>query len=251
MDTEAWDRMYAGKELLWSAEPNRFVVEELAGVAPGRALDLACGEGRNALWLASRGFDVHAVDFSGVALERARRMADARSLTVRWEQADLATFVPEPRAYTTVLVCYLQLPWDGMAAVLDRAADAVAPGGTLLVVGHDLDNLTHGHGGPKDPAVLYTPAQVAAVAEGRGLTVERAESVRRPVETDGGRVDAIDALVRASTASATSSATKFSLTLVMRPAMPPPVTTSSPLASASIKALCSLVRFICGRIIRK
>ena len=82
-----------------------------------------------------------------------------------------------------------------LARVFRAAAAAVAPGGTLLVIGHDRDNITRGHGGPQDPGLLYTPAEVTAELD--GLTVQRAEQVMRPVRTPEGERTAIDTLVRA------------------------------------------------------
>lgn len=195
VDARAWDERYAAAELLWSAEPNRFLVEEVAGLAPGRALDLACGEGRNALWLADRGWRVVGVDFSAVALERARRMAAARRLAVEWVLADVRSWEPSAAGFDLVIVMYLHLPWQEMSGVLRRAAGWLVPGGTLLVVGHDTTNLTRGHGGPRDPAVLYGPDDVVGALG--GLTVLRADRVVRRVETDQGPRDAIDVLVRA------------------------------------------------------
>lgn len=196
MDAEQWDARYRDSELLWSAEPNRFVAEELAVVAPGHALDLGAGEGRNAIWLAQRGWDVHAVDFSEVALERGRQLAAERELsTIHWDRQDLSSWTPDREAYDLVLIAYLHLPWQQMSAVIRRAAAAVAPTGHLLLVGHDRTNLDEGHGGPPDPEVLYGPEQVAAELE--GFEVEKAERVRRPVETDQGTVEAIDNVVRA------------------------------------------------------
>ena len=196
MDAEQWDQRYRDAEMLWSAEPNRFVAEEVAELAPGRALDLAAGEGRNAIWLAARGWDVDAVDFSQVALERGEEIAKKRDIaTVHWQRRDLMEWSPEREAYDLVLVAYLHLPWQQMSAVLRRAAAAVAPTGHFLLVGHDEQNLEHGHGGPPDPKVLYGPEQVAAELE--GFEVEKAERVRRPVETDDGTVEAIDNVVRA------------------------------------------------------
>ena len=95
-----------------------------------------------------------------------------------------------------MIVFYFQLPASARGRILAKAGAAVAPGGTLLVVGHDLLNLTEGVGGPKDPAVLFTPQDVLAVACD-GLVVEKAERVTRPVETEAGTRFAIDALVRA------------------------------------------------------
>ncbi|MCZ7526828.1 MAG: methyltransferase domain-containing protein [Acidimicrobiia bacterium] len=195
MDREDWNRRYEGRELLWTAEANRFVVAEISGLQPGVALDLGCGEGRNAVWLAEQGWLVTAVDFSHVALDKARRLADQRGVTVEWVQADLLEFEPGAGAFDLVLVAYVQLPTVERRRVLGRATAALASGGTLLVVGHDLTNLTEGHGGPQDPSVLYTPEDI--VAELGSLQVVRAERVRRPVTTEAGEVEAIDTLVRA------------------------------------------------------
>jgi SAM-dependent methyltransferase len=181
---EDWNARYAEQELVWSAGPNRFLVSELAGLEPGRALDLACGEGRNAIWLAEQGWDVAAVDFADVAVEKGRR----RNADVDFRVADVLELDPGERTYDLVIVFYLQLPWEQLERVLRRAAAAVAPGGTFLLVGHDLRNLTHGHGGPKDAAVLYRAEDVPAALP--GLDVVRAE----PVDRDG----AVDALVRAT-----------------------------------------------------
>ena len=196
MERADWDRRYRGTELVWTAQPNRFVVEELQGLPPGRAQDLGSGEGRNAVWLAERGWQVTAVDFSPVALDKARRLAQARGVTVDWVLADLRGYRPEPGAYHLVLVAYLHLSPLERVAVLAGAVGALAPGGTLLVIGHDLANLTQGVGGPQDPAVLYTPE--AIVAELDGLTVHRAERVRRPVDTAPEPGVAVDTLVRAT-----------------------------------------------------
>ena len=195
MDRHAWDERYAGDELLWRAEPNRFLVAEVAELPPGRALDVACGEGRNAVWLAEQGWTVTGVDFSQVALDKARRLAESQGVTAEWVNADVDDWEPPADRYDLVVVLYLHLPAERRRAVHARAASALAPGGTLLVVGHDLANLDGGYGGPQDPAVLFTPEDVAA--DLGGLTIVRAERVRRVVTTDHGDVEAIDALVRA------------------------------------------------------
>ena len=167
---------------------------------PGRALDLACGEGRNAVWLAERGWDVIGVDFADAGLAKAERLAAERSVEVEWVLADVLDYEPPEQAFELVLVFYLQLPAAERRVALGRAADAVAPEGTLLVVGHHLLNLTEGYGGPRHAEVLFTPEDV--VAEIPGLVVERAERVPRPVQVEGGEATAIDALVRARRPSA-------------------------------------------------
>jgi len=196
MNREDWDRRYAGTDMLWSAEPNRFLVEEVASLSPGRALDLAAGEGRNAVWLAERGWSVDAVDFSGVALAKARRLAEARGVEVTWIEADVEQYPIVEREYGLAILFYLHLPWERMRGVLHRIASAVAPRGSFLLVGHDRTNLERGHGGPGSPDVLYTPDEVAR--ELPGLRIEEAARRERPVETDSGNVTAIDCLVRAT-----------------------------------------------------
>jgi SAM-dependent methyltransferase len=191
----AWDERYSGPGLVWGAGPNRFVTEEVTALPAGRAIDLGSGEGRNAIWLAERGWQVTAVDFSAVGLDRAARLAAERAVSVDWVQTDLTDYQPAPGTYDLVLVAYIHLPTASLARVFRAAAAAVAPGGTLLVIGHDRDNITRGHGGPQDPDRLYTP--VAVTAELDGLTVRRAEQVLRPVRTPEGERTAIDTLVRA------------------------------------------------------
>ena len=193
---EDWNARYAQKELLWTAEPNRLFAAEVASLGPGRALDVACGEGRNAVWLAERGWRVTGIDFADVALAKAAELAAARGVEVEWVLGDVLELTPESRSFDLVAVLYLQLPADELEVTLRRAADAVAPGGTLIVLGHDATNLIDGYGGPKDVSVLFTPEQVVAALG--GLEVERAEKVRRAVVVNGGEEVAIDAFVRAS-----------------------------------------------------
>jgi SAM-dependent methyltransferase len=193
---EHWNRRYATTDRIHStAVPNRFLVAEVTGLAPGRALDLACGAGRNAVWLAQRGWRVTAVDFSDVGLTMARELAAKCQVSVEWIEADVVTWTPAALAYDLVCVMYLQLPAVDRRKALQHAVDAVRPGGTLLVVGHDLLNLTEGWAGPSQPEVLFTPDDI--VGEIDGLLVEKSERVRRPVEEDGVIHEAIDALVRA------------------------------------------------------
>ncbi len=196
MDRDDWDLRYAGDELVWSAEPNRFLVEAIRDLLPGSALDVACGEGRNAVWLAEQGWRATGVDFSKVALEKAHRLAAVRGVDVDWVEADVRTWSPDS-TFDLVVLLYLQVPAPERRPILQTFAGAVAPGGHLLVVGHDTENLTAGVGGPQDPAVLFSAADVVESLQGSGLVVERAEQVRRPVTTDHGAHDALDALVRA------------------------------------------------------
>ena len=198
MDASAWDERYAASELVWSREPNQFVAAELADLPAGTAVDLAAGEGRNAIWLASRGWSVTAVDFSQVALDKGARLAG--DLDLEWVCADATTWQP-PQPVDLVVIAYLQVPAEDRRRAVRSAASMLRPGGTLLLVAHDSTNLTEGTGGPQDPAVLMTAEDVLADLEGIDVDVVRAERVAREVtsaDEHGGeeRRTAWDCLVR-------------------------------------------------------
>jgi SAM-dependent methyltransferase len=201
MDRHEWNKRYAQKEFVWSSDPNRFVAFEVAGLQTGRALDLGCGEGRNAVWLAEQGWRVTGVDFSEAGLQKARELARVRKVQVGWVLADVTAFRPKPGSYDLVLICYLQLPARERHAVMALAREALVAGGTFLYIGHDLSNLRHGWGGPQDPAVLCTPTDI--VADLPGFDIIKAEVVQRPVAQEPGHGEpaeavALDALIRAT-----------------------------------------------------
>lgn len=192
-DAAIWDERYRNSPSVWGAAPNRWVEQELASLVPGTALDLACGEGRNALWLAGLGWQVIAVDFSHVALAKGAAAAPDDS-HVTWVLDDATGFrAPDP--VDLAVLAYLQLEPPARRAAVRNAAQSLAPGGTLLVVAHDSRNLTDGAGGPQDPGVLYTALDVVHDLEPTDLEIERAGEVLRPV--DGADRPAIDALLRA------------------------------------------------------
>jgi 2-polyprenyl-3-methyl-5-hydroxy-6-metoxy-1,4-benzoquinol methylase len=199
VDATFWDQRYGGSEFVWTTEPNRFLAEVAEQLEPGRALDLACGEGRNAVWLAEQGWDVTGVDFSQVGLDKAAVLADVNGVTCTWLQADLSDWEPDTQ-WDFVFVCYLQVHDALRRQAIGAAARAVAPGGTLFVVGHDRRNLTDGVGGPQDPSVLYTSADLeddVAASGADALVVTRAEVVYRSVVTEGGERSAVDCVLRA------------------------------------------------------
>ena len=192
MDAAAWDERYAATALVWSAGPNQFVESELASLPPGRALDLACGEGRNARWLAERGWQVTAIDWSDVAVDKGRRVTDA----VDWQVGDAVT-APLPTDLDLVVMAYFQVVAADRRHAVRRSFEALAPGGRLFVVAHDSTNLTEGTGGPQHPDVLMTAEEVLGDLDGERFEVERAERISREVtQPDGSTRPAYDALVR-------------------------------------------------------
>lgn len=186
MDARQWDERYAATDLVWSAGPNRLVAAECAALPAGWAVDLAAGEGRNAIWLARQGWRVTAVDFSQVGLDKGRRVVEAEELlgAIDWVCADATTWTPaEP--VDLVVAAYLQVPADDRRRAVVGAVRSLAPGGTLLWVSHDSSNLTEGTGGPQDPAVLMTAEDVLADVASADVAVDvvRAERVARLVES--------------------------------------------------------------------
>jgi SAM-dependent methyltransferase len=196
MDSSTWDERYRSTDLVWGAQPNQFVRRECESLPPGDALDLACGQGRNALWLARLGWRVTGIDYSPVAIGRARTLTAEEAPEVAgrltWMVGDATQPTVEERSADLVLIAYFQLPPDDFGRMLHNAAHALRAGGTMVVVGHDRRNLTEGVAGPQDIDRLHDPAVLRAQLEELGLVVERAETVDR--ETDAGT--ALDTLVR-------------------------------------------------------
>ena len=192
MDSAGWDERYSTSELIWTGRANQFVEAHLTDLEPGTAIDLGAGEGRNAVWLASRGWTVTAVDFSQVGLDKAQQLAVEHGVDIVTVQADVTTWQPDGQVDLVVL-SYLQLPADQQRSVLEHAATWLAPGGTLFVIAHDRSNVERGHGGPPSADVCYNVDDtVDALA---GLDVTTAEVAERPVETPDGTKIALDTLV--------------------------------------------------------
>ncbi len=151
-DAQSWDARYGEHAGMWSGAPNGSLVVEVEDMAPGRALDVGCGEGGDAIWLAQRGWRVTAVDISDVAVERGRRAAEAAGVEVEWRCDDLLEAPPESQSYDLVSIQYPALLATAGAGAVQRLFDAVAPGGTLLAVGHDLADHHHAKERGFDPA---------------------------------------------------------------------------------------------------
>ena len=186
MDASDWDERYAGADLVWSAGPNVWVRELCSPLTPGRGLDVAAGEGRNAIWLVEQGWTVTAADFSPVAVSRIRDLAATRldeDALRRLEAVVADATQPAPgTAYDLVLFSYLHLVREEWARAVAAGVEAVSVGGRVLVVGHARRNLSEGVGGPQDATILLDPEDVLASVAGLPVAVELAQLRARDVE---------------------------------------------------------------------
>ena len=188
-----WDERYSEAGQLWGLEPNRFLVEVAEDLPRGSVLDLGCGQGRNSVWLATRGFEVTGLDLSPVAVEQAARFAEDVGVDVEFSAADITTWQPEGRTWDVVLLSYIHLPEAGRKKIHATAVESLAPGGRVIVIAHHLDNLERGIGGPPYPDLLLTEDLLRE--DFADLEIDRCESVLRPVDKDGVTGTAIDVLM--------------------------------------------------------
>jgi SAM-dependent methyltransferase len=187
MDQTFWDERYRSRDRLFSGYPNAVLVAEVENLPPGQALDVGCGEGADAHWLAARGWLVTAVDISRVALERAAEVAPGG---VCWTHADLSVTPPPARSFDLVSAQYFPLTKENSA--LDGLLAAVAPGGTLLVVGHDPADLPPEFN--RDD--YYWPSEIAAML-GQDWIVQVDERRKRTTPPPPGTNHVNDTVLRA------------------------------------------------------
>ncbi|TFC31878.1 class I SAM-dependent methyltransferase [Cryobacterium sp. MDB1-18-2] len=198
-----WEERYAAPGLAWSGDPNPVLVAEVTPLAPGRALDIGSGEGGDALWLAMSGWHVTGVDISTNALAKARARAESvdgpAAARIRWEQHDLTSWSPEPRSFDLVTSQFMHLPGSARSVLFRALAAAVAPGGTLLIVGHDVSDADAGEHRAHFRELMFGVDDVLAAIDGAELEVEVAESREReaPAAHDGA-TPVRDVVVRAT-----------------------------------------------------
>lgn len=201
---ETWDARYSESGQsggIWSGEPNQRLVEQVAGLEPGDALDVGAGEGADAVWLARRGWRVTALDVSVVALGRAVQHAADAGVGDRVSplHLDLMTFGGSlPGGYDLVSASYMHVPRPAFAEFWNRVGASAQPGtGRLLVVGHHPDDIATGVRRPHGPDLLFTHDDVVQALDAAAWTIEHAESPTREVERDGERVTVRDTVVLA------------------------------------------------------
>lgn len=192
-----WDSRYTDREQLWSGQPNGGLLTEVAGMTPGRALDVGCGEGADAVWLARRGWDVTALEVSGVALERAARHAQDAQVSIRWVHAGLAEASLPSASFDLVSAQYPALQRTPDAAAERALLEAVAPGGVLLLVHHAGMETQPMNDRGFDPAGYVWPSMVKAML-GDDWAIQVDEERSRSIPTGGaGAHHANDVVLRA------------------------------------------------------
>jgi SAM-dependent methyltransferase len=200
---EFWDERYSSATRLWSGQPNPQLVAQATDLTPGEALDAGCGEGADAIWLASRGWTVTGVDLSEVALERAARHAategDSIARRITWLHEDLLSWDPGPRRFDLVSTQFLHLPPDLFDPAYRRLAAAVRPGGTLLVVMHHADDVHANVGRPSGHPGLFPSAEqlTAPLDPGDWEIVVSSAVERSATDLDGQPATVKDTVVRA------------------------------------------------------
>lgn len=197
MDASDWNARYLAQPDAWGTTPAARIVAEVTnaedhGLTVGTAIDLACGDGRHARWLAAHGWDVTAVDFSEVAIEQARAKDsdEGRSGHVDWVVGDATTWSPAEQV-DLVVIGFLHLDLDALTRVISEAGRWLRPGGHLVYLGHAPENLARGVGGPQDPTVLPTVADLA-----RGAADLEVVSLRHDLRP-AGQATAVDVLLHA------------------------------------------------------
>jgi SAM-dependent methyltransferase len=200
---EFWDERYGSKPKVWSGNPNPHLVAQLTGLPPGVALEVGSGEGADAVWLASQGWQVTAVDVSTVGLERAADHAAAAGPEIAgritWRQEDILVWEPPSQQFDLVTAHFMQPPRSEREALHRRLAAAVRPGGTLLIVGHHPSDLHTSMSRPNLPDLFFTAEEVAATLDPDQWDVLLAAAPgRETVDPEGQPVTIHDAVLQAT-----------------------------------------------------
>ncbi|MBG6189959.1 SAM-dependent methyltransferase [Arthrobacter sp. CAN_A212] len=198
-DQTYWDTFYNERPAAWSGQPNPQLVAEAVDLTPGTALDIGSGEGADAIWLARRGWTVTAVDISEVALTRGAAMAAAdedSAARITWDRQDLLRWAPQELSFDLVTAQFLHLPKAEREPLFTRLAAAVAPGGTLLIVGHHPSDMESGAHRPPRLDLFYSAEEIAPLLD-PGQWEIATESRERVQDHDGEAITIHDAVLSA------------------------------------------------------
>lgn len=203
MSEALWDEKYRSRDALWSDEPNATLVDEISRLESASAVDIGCGEGADAIWLAKRGWRVTGLDISGVALARAaiaeERYRSEIATPIVWQRTDLLAWTPGAMRFDLVIAHFVQFRANDRVRLFATLAACVAPGGTLLVVGHDPSDLATNVRRPPDPEVFYTASDIARALDPLAWQIDVCEARPRPARDRDDRPATVhDAIVRAT-----------------------------------------------------
>jgi hypothetical protein len=174
-----WDERYAGNEYAYGTEPNSFLVERALKEPRGRVLSIAEGEGRNAVWLASQGFDVTSFDQSTIGVTKTLKLALHRSVVVHAFKDDMTTFEIEPNSYDMIVSIFAHTTSDIRRGLHQRVTNGLCRGGVVVLEAYTPNQIPFGTGGPKDPDLMPTTDELRT--EFPGLVFEHLEEVEREV----------------------------------------------------------------------
>ena len=198
-DEDAWNQRYRESERIWSANPNPQLVAEVTGMAPGRALDVGCGEGADAIWLARQGWNVVATDISSVALGRATQHAedtDLRAATrIEWRHVDLLAAPPDAESFDLVSAQFMQLPPEPRVRLFTALAASIRAAGTLLVVGHHPSDMATGVRRPPVPDRFFAAEDIASLLDTSWTVVVSEARSRRVTTAEGDETTVHDAVL--------------------------------------------------------
>jgi len=201
-DEAFWNERYRSSSKVWSGNPNPQLVAEVTDLVPGRAVDIGCGEGADAIWLARLGWEVVAADISDVALERAAQHArdsdPVASTRIEWRHTDLLSRPPEPDSFDLVSSQFMQLPPQPRARLFAALVAAVRGGGTLLVVGHHPADLASGVPRPPMPELFYAADEIAELLDDSWTVVVKDARPRIALTPQGVEATIHDAVLRAT-----------------------------------------------------
>ena len=197
MDAKYWDAKYETPDYVYTKVVNRFVKEYCEPLAPGNAIDLAGGEGRNTVWLAGQGWRVENIDFSRAALDKCLAFAEEEGLSslVDINCASAIEFVPNESPVDLAVIAYLQINQADLKTAIKRVASHVKSGGHLMGVWHSRDNLEHSFGGPREPEVLPNPELLTEYLEGEGFEIFDCRNRDGQIQTRDGLKPSVTAVL--------------------------------------------------------
>jgi SAM-dependent methyltransferase len=196
-DEVFWEERYRSTTAVWSGNPNPQLVTEASSLKAGAALDVGCGEGADTLWLASRGWQVTAVDFSTVALRRGAAKAEQLGIgdRVDWVHTDVVDWTPATGSFDLVSAQFMHLPLEPRTALFEHLAAAVAPGGTLLIVGHHPSDLHTTMGRPAMHDMFFTGEELAAALNPAQWDAVGDARSRQAIDPEGREITISDAVL--------------------------------------------------------